>query len=36
MYADLEGLRELPIDGRAPALPALTPAQRPCGMEPGR
>jgi hypothetical protein len=26
MYADLERLRELPIDGRAPALPPLAPA----------
>ena len=25
MYADLERLRDLPIDGRLPALPALAP-----------
>ncbi|HEV2357010.1 MAG TPA: hypothetical protein VGZ23_05295 [bacterium] len=27
MYADLERLRALPIDGREPALPPLSPAR---------
>jgi hypothetical protein len=27
MYADLERLRDLPIDGRRPALPPLVPLQ---------
>jgi|GEM_PF-2229110 len=29
MYADLERLRDLPIDGRVPALPPLAPAPPP-------
>ncbi|HLY24138.1 MAG TPA: hypothetical protein VKT83_16865 [bacterium] len=35
MYADLDRLRELPIDGRRPALPPLLPAAAP-SMENGR
>ena len=31
MYADLERLRELPIDERVPALPPLVPAQDTAG-----
>ena len=34
MYADLERLRELPIDGLTPALPRLAPA--PGGRETAR
>lgn len=29
IYADLERLRDLPIDGRVPALPPLAPAPSP-------
>lgn len=36
MYADLERLRELPIDGRVPALPPLASIARSADKEPLR
>jgi hypothetical protein len=36
MYADLERLRELPIDGLTPALPRLAPPPAPGGRETAR
>jgi hypothetical protein len=36
MYEDLERLRDLPIDGRTPALPPLAPMQPPRGPETAR
>ena len=36
MYADLERLHELPIDGRVPALPPLAAVPPAPSTEPGR
>ena len=36
IYADLERLRDLPIDGRVPALPPLAPAASPDSAGDGR